>query len=120
MHWLRKPLRKWLGIEADLKAIQRRFEALERQVARRIEDNRELFRNVVDIGVDLHTIRPEETTIWVMSRLGEGHVMPVRAHCGNAKELMALVADLKSRYHTERLYVDAIPAEARCFKEWCG
>ena len=103
MNWLKNALRKWLGVDADTRAIYRRIEAAEGQAARRIQANRDLLKDVVDIGVDLHTHRPQETTIWVMSRLGEGHIMPVKAHCEDGRQLRALVADLKARYHTERL-----------------
>lgn len=118
---------KWLKrkIKAKLSAM------LADDINRRVWNETERFRHDLatlkrrlesasEIGVDLHVAKPEETTIWILSRFGEGRIEHIDVQISSPSELVKLVRYLKDAYGSGRTYVDAIPSEARAIRAQVG
>ena len=73
-------------------------------------------KNLVSIGVDVHFKEPH--MILIYSRLGGGQLREIRVHFKDLRELEDLVRELKARYATDYVIIDALPTMGSCFREW--
>ena len=90
--WLRMRLRSWLGVEAN----QSELRAL-----------RELHKDLVSIGVDVHF--KEQSMILVYTHLGGGQIRHIPGRFDNLSDLRMFVERLRSQFRTDVLTVDAPP-----------
>jgi hypothetical protein len=85
MKWLRRKILKWLKV--DLDHLESRYQRLD-----------SLYKDLVNIGVDVHFKSPH--MILIYSSLNGGQIKEVQADFKNLKELRSFVQELKFRFNT--------------------
>lgn len=114
MSWLRKKLKKWLGIEANevwINGLGHRIEQNERD----IETLDRLYTDLTSIGIDVHFKSPH--MILIFSKLNGGQIHHIDANFKDIRELMDFVRWLKEKYRPKEIYWDAPPSFKESFKE---
>ena len=89
MNWLRKKLKKWLGIKTNEIDIERLDI---------------LYSDLTSIGVDVHFKKPH--MILIFSKLNGGQIRHIDADFDNMQELNSLVKALKKRYKPKDIFYD--------------
>lgn len=110
MNWLRKVLRKWLGIEKveeDLRTQEKKIYVMQK----RIIHLEEVTKNLVSIGVDVHFT--STSMILIYSRLNGGQIREIKADFSNMQELSNFVRELKQRFNTDKVIIDTPHRGAR-------
>jgi hypothetical protein len=104
MNWLRDKLRKWLGIARNLELIRYNEQAI-RTNEKEIAYNQVVTKNLASIGVDVHFKEPH--MILIYSKLNGGQLRHISAEFKDLQELNQFVKELKFRYNTDKVTLDA-------------
>lgn len=100
MKWLRRKIRKWLGVQSN-------------QVE--IEQLNRLYSDLTDIGIDCHFKSPH--MILIFSQIKGGQIRHIEADFKDLRELESLARSLKERYRPRDIYFD-LPRHAREGFRW--
>jgi len=90
MNWIKIWLQKWLGILV---------------VADKLDRLVKLHHDLVNIGVDVHFKQPH--MILIYSKLNGGQIRHIEADFTNIRELEDFIRELKMRFMTEKITIDA-------------
>lgn len=108
--WLRRKLRKWLGItNIEAKVIDNRA-----FLGSRIVNLEHLCSDLVNIGVDVHFKSPH--MILIYSKLNGGQLRHIDVNFRDLKELRDCVEELQYKYNTRDAIYDMPPAARQFFK----
>jgi hypothetical protein len=102
-NWLRKVIRKWLGVEkiqTELRINERQICSVQRGIIR-LND---LTKNLVTMGVDVHFTTP--SMILVYSRIKGGQIREIRADFETMRDLADFVEEMKQRFNTDKVVID--------------
>lgn len=89
MDWLKRKLRKWLGLDGDVERLKVDLRSLESTI-----------QDLVSIGVDVHFTEPH--MILIYSRLKGGQLRHIDADFKDIKDLDRFVHELRDRFKTSR------------------
>lgn len=104
MDWLKRKLRKWLGLDKDVQLLKTDLKNLE-----------DTMKDLVNIGVDVHFKEPH--MILIYSRLNGGQLRHIDADFKNLKDLDLFVCELRGRFNTSRETWD-VPRHARILNQY--
>lgn len=113
MNWLRKKLRKWLGVEQNESGIKYNETGIVYNKSG-IKTLDRLYSDLTSIGVDVHFKSPH--MILIFTKLKGGQIYHIDADFKDLKEVMELVKGLKERWRPKEVYWDAPPAFKQSFK----
>lgn len=99
MEWLKRKLRKWIGLDGDVESLKANMKSLENTM-----------QDLVSIGVDVHFKEPH--MILIYSRLNGGQLRHIDADFKDIRDLDEFVRALRDRFKTSRETWD-VPRAAR-------
>lgn len=99
MKWIKRKLRKWLGVESNTEDIE------SSRIGIAVLDT--LYADLTNIGIDVHFKSP--SMILIFSQINGGQIRHIEADFKDLRELNRVAHDLKQQYRPRNIFYDAPP-----------